>query len=425
MGAKEALEGEKIDSEFLKRHAVGLLNFSLFNIATKSALGMPKIDKQSKEALFLAATNRDEVLYEAEKALANKQITESAYNQIKNNVDAAYKVLERVPMVNGKGEELSRKEATELMYLKIQEQFIEDKMKKDLPEEVQKKITKQLSDIQDKIDEVYKGTFIEDAGKPFAGLKDREEKRKISETEESRPSKFEVTEEIKPTEEKSVDQLRAEEQAELDSRIPNAEQYRIDGKVDRSKLTNEEDIKAFDEVYNKYDKLISPLLEKPAEVKVTEEVKPTEVKIGDNVQWTSQGTDQFTEPKKIKSISEDGKYAFVEGSDTGIPIDELSVTEIKPVKVKEKVVITAPCKNLSNSSDLLIWEAKSLIFFDFFCFTSVDADFNPSSNPSFLPSARAFSIAAFTSSLFILTIFLSTSFSTASNWAFTFSSFST
>lgn len=175
MGAKEALEGQKIDSEFLKRHAVGLLNFSLFNIATKSAFSMPNIDKQSKEALFLAATNKDEVMYEAEKALANKQITESAYNQIKNNVDAAYKVLERVPMVNGKGEKLNAKEASELMYLKIQEQFYEDQIKKDVPPKVQEKITKELADVQDKIDKVYKGTFIEDAGKPFAGIKNRVE----------------------------------------------------------------------------------------------------------------------------------------------------------------------------------------------------------------------------------------------------------
>ncbi|MEY4331495.1 MAG: hypothetical protein RLZZ196_233 [Bacteroidota bacterium] len=78
--------------------------------------------------------------------------------------------------------------------------------------------------------------------------------------------------ELKKPEAKSVEQLRADEQTELDSKIPNAEQYRVNGKVDRVKLTNEEDIKAFDEVYNKYDKLISPLLEKPAEVKVTEEV---------------------------------------------------------------------------------------------------------------------------------------------------------
>lgn len=83
---------------------------------------------------------------------------------------------------------------------------------------------------------------------------------------------WEKRQKVKPTEVKSVEQLRAEEQAELDSKIPNAEQYRVEGKVDRAKLTNEEDIKAFDEVYNKYDKLISPLLEKPAEQKITVEL---------------------------------------------------------------------------------------------------------------------------------------------------------
>jgi hypothetical protein len=67
---------------------------------------------------------------------------------------------------------------------------------------------------------------------------------------------------------------------------------------------------------------------------ITEEVTPTGVKIGDAVQWTSQGADQFAEPRKIKSISEDGEYAFVEGSDTGIPVKELSVTEVTPTEVK-------------------------------------------------------------------------------------------
>jgi hypothetical protein len=66
---------------------------------------------------------------------------------------------------------------------------------------------------------------------------------------------------------KTVEQLRADEQAELDSKIPNAEQYRVDGKVDKTKLTNEQDIKAFEEVYDKYDKLITPLLEKETQIK--------------------------------------------------------------------------------------------------------------------------------------------------------------
>ena len=71
-----------------------------------------------------------------------------------------------------------------------------------------------------------------------------------------------------PTQE--VERLRAEEQKELESAIPNIEEHKVDGVVDRTKITNEEDLAKFDEIYNKYDKLITPLLqtEKAAEAPV-------------------------------------------------------------------------------------------------------------------------------------------------------------
>jgi hypothetical protein len=60
--------------------------------------------------------------------------------------------------------------------------------------------------------------------------------------------------EIKPTEVKSVEQLRAEEQAEYDS------------------MTDPNDAAKKEKIYEKYDKLISPLLEKPKEQKITVEL---------------------------------------------------------------------------------------------------------------------------------------------------------
>lgn len=131
--------GAKVDEEFIKQKALNLLTFSLFNTALGSTIGLSKVGKENKEALFLAATNKDEVLYEAKKALENKQISQSAYNEITQNVEAASKVLEKVPMVDGKGNQLGRKEATELMYLKIKEQYLEDQIKKDTPIKVQEK----------------------------------------------------------------------------------------------------------------------------------------------------------------------------------------------------------------------------------------------------------------------------------------------
>jgi hypothetical protein len=127
--------------------------------------------------------------------------------------------------------------------------------------------------------ETYSGQIVDRQGVPFVRF-DNDQKTISGKQsvrwhkgfiKESAPKS--VVEQVKPTEAKTVEQLRAEEQAELDSKIENAEKYITDGKVDRDKLTNEEDIKSFDEVYNKYDKLITPLLESQKQ-----EVKPTEVK---------------------------------------------------------------------------------------------------------------------------------------------------
>ncbi len=57
------------------------------------------------------------------------------------------------------------------------------------------------------------------------------------------------------------------------------------------------------------------------EVVESSEKKP--IKENDLVQWVSQSTDQFEEPRRVISISTDGQYAFVEGASTGILVSEL------------------------------------------------------------------------------------------------------
>lgn len=47
--------------------------------------------------------------------------------------------------------------------------------------------------------------------------------------------------------------------------------------------------------------------------------------IGDTVQWESQGSLRFATPRRVRALSEDGAWAFVEGSDTGLPIEELTI----------------------------------------------------------------------------------------------------
>lgn len=46
--------------------------------------------------------------------------------------------------------------------------------------------------------------------------------------------------------------------------------------------------------------------------------------IGDYVQWESQGVLQFEVPRKVTYVSPDGAYVMVEGSATGIPMEQVA-----------------------------------------------------------------------------------------------------
>jgi len=102
-------------------------------------------------------------------------------------------------------------------------------------------------------------------------------------------------EEVAPTNE--VERLRAEEQKELLAAIPNIEEYKVNGVVDRNKITNEEDKKKFDEIYNRYDKLITPLLK--AEQPVAEVQPVVEEVVQENVQEAPVEKPAEKKPKMV------------------------------------------------------------------------------------------------------------------------------
>jgi hypothetical protein len=98
----------------------------------------------------------------------------------------------------------------------------------------------------------------------------------------------EAPQEIIPEE---VTRLREQEQQELAKAIPSIEQYKVDGKVDKSLITDPKYLKKYNKVYDKYDKLITPLLaEAPKEftpqeiVAASEVVQPTEKIVSDSLQ---------------------------------------------------------------------------------------------------------------------------------------------
>ena len=75
----------------------------------------------------------------------------------------------------------------------------------------------------------------------------------------------------------------------------------------------------------KYAGIDGPPLD--ASVAIDGKEKSTSFRIGSWVQWESQGVLRFTEPKKLQRLSEDGQFAFVEGSTTGIPVSQLIAAE--------------------------------------------------------------------------------------------------
>lgn len=56
----------------------------------------------------------------------------------------------------------------------------------------------------------------------------------------------------------------------------------------------------------------------------------SKIALGQLVQWESGGVLQFAAPRRVTGLSEDGKFAIVEGSGAGLPVGEITVIEGKP-----------------------------------------------------------------------------------------------
>lgn len=62
-----------------------------------------------------------------------------------------------------------------------------------------------------------------------------------------------------------------------------------------------------------------------SEVPDGDEVTYGGARVGDLVQWESQGALQFPKPLRVRMVSDDGQWIAVEGSKTGIPMNEVIV----------------------------------------------------------------------------------------------------
>jgi hypothetical protein len=96
---------------------------------------------------------------------------------------------------------------------------------------------------------------------------------------------------------------------------------------------------------------------------------PVKIAIGDFVQWESQGVLQFEVPKAVLGFSDDGTFAFVEGSATGIHIDQVQKVDPPPAALvspppptpfasKPVVGVAREVSNVENGEVLLQWPAE-------------------------------------------------------------------
>jgi hypothetical protein len=80
------------------------------------------------------------------------------------------------------------------------------------------------------------------------------------------------------------------------------------------------------------------------------EIERVAAKVGDYIQWTSNGVDQFTPPRKVAWVAEDQSHLRVHGSQTGIPMTEATVVE--PPNSKTPAGVTASSAYRAETHDI-------------------------------------------------------------------------
>lgn len=83
---------------------------------------------------------------------------------------------------------------------------------------------------------------------------------------------------------------------------------------------------------------------------------PPSIKVGDFVQWTPNGADQFNPPRKVVEILPDLLHARVFGSQTGIPMSELTMVDQPKTQTPESVVANSAHRadNSESKSDVSV-----------------------------------------------------------------------
>lgn len=71
-------------------------------------------------------------------------------------------------------------------------------------------------------------------------------------------------------------------------------------------------------------------------------------RVGDYIQWYPQGVAQFQEPKRIRGVSTDGLFVFVEGSSTGLPAGETKKEDSEKMAAHHPGALLVPKSNVQE-----------------------------------------------------------------------------
>jgi len=94
-----------------------------------------------------------------------------------------------------------------------------------------------------------------------------------------------------------------------------------------------------------------------------DESRPPSIALGDYIQWTSGGMDQFRVPRRVRGVSERGTHVFVEGTETGVPIEEATRVDAPTLSLQTKPPAARPGMNqdsitLDEGQVILQWPAN-------------------------------------------------------------------
>jgi len=264
----------KSPEEYTKEGMLELMNMSLFNtvLGTSRQLtkegGITNTTSINKDAIHAAAQNPTLFLKLTSDKLNSGEYTPEKAKQISSNIMNANRVLASTPMLDANGDPLNQEQQRDLLFLKMQKIDAESLLQKDIPKDLASKLGDRIVALDEKMDKIYKGTYLE--AKPTKKVPEpdmtvRKEVKPISDTE------------IIPTFKKASEFIPQEDLDAAQGTIT---------KVNNAENINQDEIKKTEDIlYTALDKhpeaahLIEPLITKLQEhefVTKTETVETTE-----------------------------------------------------------------------------------------------------------------------------------------------------